>query len=226
MGLIDAALTGNRATSFLGAFLPFARRLAALGAHNSLVQSVLALTCPGVPDLYNGMELWDFSLVDPDNRAPVDYAVREQLLAECQAALRQDRAGNLARWFEAWHDGRIKLAVTLTLLQARAARSELFTTGDYQPLSVTGAQADEVCAFARTRGEQVLVCAVARFPHRRERQGVDTDTRLALPPTFAPATWHELLSGRELKGSAEGIALTELFATLPVAVLVASAARS
>ncbi|HTT03916.1 MAG TPA: malto-oligosyltrehalose synthase [Steroidobacteraceae bacterium] len=220
MGLIDAALSGNRAPAFLGAFLPFARRLAALGMRNSLVQSALALTCPGVPDLYNGMELWDFSLVDPDNRAPVDYEVRARLLGECQAALREDRAGSLARWFAAWHDGRIKLALTLTLLQARAARSELFATGDYQPLSVTGRQADEVCAFARTHAGDTLVCCVARFAHRRGEQGFDPDTRVALPPALSAGGWRDLLSGRELTGHADGIEAAELFTTLPVAVLV------
>ena len=80
MSLIDAALTGSRAGAFLAAFLPFARRLAAAGAHNSLVQTVLKLTAPGVPDLYNGSELWDLSMVDPDNRHEVDYALRRRML--------------------------------------------------------------------------------------------------------------------------------------------------
>ena len=226
MSLIDAALIGSRAANFLGAFLPFARRLAALGAHNSLVQSVLALTCPGVPDLYNGMELWDLSLVDPDNRTPVDFAVRERLLQECQAALREDRAGSLARWFAAWHDGRIKLAITLTLLQARAARRELFSAGDYQPLTVSGTQADEVCAFARTHGADTLICAVARFAHRRAQQGFDADTRIAPPPASQPAAWLELLSARELCPGPDGFAAAELFATLPVAVLVRAGASA
>ncbi len=107
-----------------------ARRLATLGAHHSLVQTALALTCPGVPDLYNGTELWDFALVDPDNRASIDYALRARLLDECLAQLRQDRATSMGRWLGAWQDGRIKLALTLTLLQYRRAQPELFAAGD------------------------------------------------------------------------------------------------
>jgi (1->4)-alpha-D-glucan 1-alpha-D-glucosylmutase len=223
MALIDAAVTGNRATAFLGAFLPFARRLAALGAHNSLVQSALALMSPGVPDLYNGIELWDFSMVDPDNRAPVDFALRERLLEEIQAPLREDRAGSMRRWFQSWPDGRIKLALTHALLQLRSERAELFALGDYQPLPVTGAEAEEVCGFARTREGQVLLCAVARFPHRRMQRGFDAGTRLALPGHAPAGAWRELLTGRDVSPGVEGLAAAELFDPLPVAVLVPAA---
>jgi (1->4)-alpha-D-glucan 1-alpha-D-glucosylmutase len=223
MALIDAALTGARAAAFLGAFLPFVRRLAEFGMYNSLVQSVLALTSPGVPDLYNGMELWDFSMVDPDNRAPVDFALRERLLAQCQSGLREDRAGSLRHWLESWPDGRIKLAVTQTLLQARAERAELFAAGDYQPLAVTGTAAEEVCAFARSHAGQSLICIVARFPHRRAQQGLDSDVRIALPASLSSVQWRELLTGRELVATADGLAAAGLLEPLPAAVLVSSA---
>jgi (1->4)-alpha-D-glucan 1-alpha-D-glucosylmutase len=188
------------------------------------VQSALLLTSPGVPDLYNGVELWDFSMVDPDNRAPVDFALRERLLEEVHTGLREDRTGSMRHWFAAWQDGRIKLALTHTLLQARVERAELFATGDYQPVTVSGAQAEEICAFARTREGQGLICAVARFPHRRAQRGFDADLRLTPPASVAGGAWRELLTGREFAPAAEGFSATELFDLLPVAVLVPASA--
>ena len=109
------------------AFLPFARRVAAIGVHNSLIQTVVKLTAPGVPDLYNGAELWDLSMVDPDNRRPVDYALRAQQLAG-----NRRRTGSRSRRLPAcsgcgeWQDGRIKLGVIMTLLHHRADQPELY----------------------------------------------------------------------------------------------------
>jgi (1->4)-alpha-D-glucan 1-alpha-D-glucosylmutase len=226
LGLIDAALTGNRATAFLGAFVPFARRVAGLGAHNSLVQMVLALTTPGVPDLYNGTELWDFSLVDPDNRAPIDFAQCQRLLQDTRAGLAQDRTGSLSRWLANWSTGQIKLAVTLTLLEFRREHPALLAAGDYQPLTVMGSEADEICAFARTQGEQSFICAVARFPRRREQHDFSAEARLTRMPALPGGPWRELLSGRVIQAPGEELPARELFAVLPAAVLVAVPAGS
>ena len=130
MSLIDAALTGSRAGAFLAAFLPFARRLAAAGAHNSLIQTVLKLTAPGVPDLYNGSELWDLSMVDPDNRRA----------GRLCAAPAHARANSMRRWratggaacaqlWQDWCDGRIKLATIATLLRHRRACARALRRG-------------------------------------------------------------------------------------------------
>jgi (1->4)-alpha-D-glucan 1-alpha-D-glucosylmutase len=223
--LIDAALTGSRASAFLAAFLPFAQQLAALGAHNSLIQTVIELTAPGVPDLYNGSELWDLSLVDPDNRRPVDYALRTRLLAQIAPALQRDRAGCIAQLARAWHDGGIKLAVITTLLQHRRSQPVLYADGDYQPLQGEGARAEELCAYARTAGDEVLLVATARFPHRREQQrdcGQQpfADTALTLPASLQRPCWRELLSGRTLPAAGERLQAAALFELLPVAVLV------
>jgi len=218
--LIDAALTGSRAGAFLAAFLPFAQRLAAAGMHASLIQTVIELTAPGVPDLYNGTELWDLSMVDPDNRRPVDYTARERLLAQITPALQHDRAGCLARLLGDWHDGAIKLAIIMTLLQHRRGHVALYEQGDYQPLQLVGPQADEVCAYARTGHDEILIVAVARFPRRRETQGFEDATTLALPAALQRPRWRELLTGRVLSPAGESLAPGTLFETLPVAVLV------
>ena len=228
--LIDAALTGNRSVAFLGAFLPFARELASLGARNSLVQTVIALTAPGVPDLYNGTEVWDFSLVDPDNRRPVDFQRRALLLDALPADLARDRAAAMAGLLRDWPDGRIKLAITHSLLQHRAAHPRLYDAGDYQPLQADGAEADEICAYARAHGEDSLIVAAARFPRRRLTRRFTASTRLPLPPALQPTrAWHELLTARALRPDDGGLSAEALFQALPVAVLEptdAGAARS
>jgi len=218
--LIDAALTGSRAGAFLAAFLPFAQRLAAAGMHASLMQTVIELTVPGVPDLYNGTELWDLSMVDPDNRRAVDYAERVRLLERIGPALRRDRAGCVARLFRDWRDGAIKLALITTLLQHRRDHSPLYEHGDYQPLQVAGPQADEVCAYARTADDEALIVAVTRFPRRREGRGFDDATTLTMPAALQRAHWRELLTGRVLSPSGEALSPGTLFDILPVAVLV------
>jgi len=176
-----------------------------------------------VPDLYNGTELWDFSLVDPDNRAPIDFALRERLLQETRAGLEKDRAGSMRGWLADWHAGHIKLATTLTLLQYRREQPKLFAAGDYQPLTVTGSEADDVCAFTRAHDGRTLVCAVARFPRRREQRGFGAQTRVTMPssPALSSGLWQDLLSGREFRVTADALDAGELFELLPAVVLVA-----
>jgi len=218
--LIDTGLIGSRASAFIAAFLPFARQVAIAGVHNSLIQTVVKLTAPGVPDLYNGSELWDLSMVDPDNRRPVDYALRLQQLHEIDAALRADRTAVLPRLLRDWHDGRIKLAVTASLLRHRAEQPELYGSGDYQPLTAAGPRADEIGAYARSHRDQRLIVAIARHARRREVEAFDAQTQLALPETFASGPWREILSGRNIPAPASRLQSHILFSQLPVAVLV------
>jgi len=220
--LIAAGLTGNRASAFLTAFLPFARQVAASGVHNSLIQTVVKLTAPGVPDLYNGADLWDLSMVDPDNRRPVDYALRAQQLQEIDAALRADRAGSLRQWLREWPNGRIKLGVIATLLHHRADQSELYAGGDYQPLPAAGPRADEIGAYLRSHGSQRLLVAFARHTRKRELEPFDPQTLLPLPESLGSGMWLELLSGAQVQLSAGSFDPRVLFTHLPVAVLVAS----
>ena len=141
---------------FVQNFDAFASRAALLGALNSLTQLALKVAMPGVPDFYQGTEFWDLSLVDPDNRRPVDFAARERELQALSAC------SDLSALVEGWRQGSVKLALTQRLLAWRRAHHELFAQGDYRPLAVAGAHRDHVIAFARTRGEAAAVLVVGR----------------------------------------------------------------
>lgn len=208
-GLALDAATPN----FLESFLPFARRVAALGARNSLVQTVLKLTTPGVPDLYQGCEFWDLSLVDPDNRRPVDYKARIAALAALRSPL--DGEGAVKALMAAWPDGRIKLAITHQLLALRAAHRGLFAEGDYEPLSINGEDARHALGFIRRRGAQAIAVLVALHPGRDENQTARRDATTSL----APGRWRDVFTGRQIEGG-EAVEIASLLDVLPAAVLV------
>jgi (1->4)-alpha-D-glucan 1-alpha-D-glucosylmutase len=213
------ALDPARAGNFLASFLPCAARVARLGARNTLVQTVLKLTAPGVPDLYQGSELWDLSLVDPDNRRPVDYDLRARLLEEVQAALAADRLGAMRDYAAAWQDARFKLAALVTILGYRGDHAALFEKGGYEPLEAEGPGADRICAFLRGHAGDVLVSVVSRFPLRLEAEGRDAGTRVPLPETLRRTRWRDLLCGTQ-HGPAAALPVSALCAILPAAVLV------
>jgi len=222
LALIDAALTGNRASAFLNSFVPFVRSVANSGVDKSLVQTVLKLTSPGVPDLYNGTELWDLSMVDPDNRRPVDYALRARRLQEIDTRMLDDRAQCMRELRRDWCDAGIKLATIATLLRHRRTHEALYEQGDYQPLSATGQRADDLCAYARTRNGDRMIVAVNRRT-RPDKRDDWRETQLPIPEHLRRASWHELLTGRSIQIQGETIQPSVLFAELPVAVLIVPA---
>jgi (1->4)-alpha-D-glucan 1-alpha-D-glucosylmutase len=203
------ALDASRANLFLADFYEFVASLAPLAAISSLSQLVLKLTVPGVPDIYQGGELWDLSLVDPDNRRPVDWDTRRRLLEaigeHCSAGPATDR-----------QDGRAKLRVIRKLLAFRRCHPELFAAGDYQSLEVTGGSSDHLCAFVRSWGEEGLVVAVPRLVYRMYRVGAADwgATSLALPL----GTWRDVLTGGRVDGGGE-VPVSRLLGDFPVAVL-------
>jgi (1->4)-alpha-D-glucan 1-alpha-D-glucosylmutase len=223
----EAALTGARAGAFLPSFLPFAREVAAAGAHNSLIQCLVKLTAPGVPDLYNGSELWDLSMVDPDNRRPVDYAARVDLLRRIDADIAADRGEDRgpalkAAWRE-WPDGRIKLELTATLLRHRAAHEELYARGEYLPVMASGPRAEQLGAYLRRFGMHCALIAFARHPRRFTREGLGEATTLPLPDNVSSLRWRNVLTGAVI-GPAAQLAPAKLFEHLPVALLIPDAA--
>ncbi len=209
------ALDPNR-DSFLASFLPFVQKVARLGAENSLAQAVLKLTVPGMPDLYQGSEMWDLSLVDPDNRRPVDYDVRRQALGAMEPGLRESPAETLAGLRDNWQDGRVKLAVTTMLLRLRAEHPALFGDGGYEPLTIVGERSEQAIGFLRTHEEAKLLVLVSRYPGLRDGGIGWEGTAASLPD----GDWVDLFSRRRFQGG--NVALEEVFALLPVAVLVRS----
>ncbi|MEY2549480.1 MAG: (1-_4)-alpha-D-glucan 1-alpha-D-glucosylmutase [Verrucomicrobiota bacterium] len=197
---------------FLPTFIPVAEEIARLGAINSLSQVALKLTVPGVPDIYQGNEIWNLSLVDPDNRRPVDYEERRQLLASLETTSPKDL-------LEHWPDGRIKLLLTQRLLRFRREHAELFRRGNYLPLSVTGEFADCCIAFAREHEGKRIVVIVPRLSSRIGFPPIGEkwrDTAVELPDSLSLDGATEIFSGRKLQG--RELRLAEAMETLPFAV--------
>jgi (1->4)-alpha-D-glucan 1-alpha-D-glucosylmutase len=209
-----------------------ARRMARFGFLNSLAQTLCKLTAPGVPDIYQGNEIWDDSLVDPDNRRPVDYDLRRRLLADVKGwTSREHWQTGLA----SLEDGRCKLFVTFKTLEFRRAQEALFRDGAYVPLAASGGNAQHLLAYARQSGEHLAIVVVPRLSARllawRETLplGVDVwgDTRIDLPrrlrfPEAGPL--RNVLTGELIEPERDdaGIQLiaSSALSSFPVALLV------
>jgi (1->4)-alpha-D-glucan 1-alpha-D-glucosylmutase len=225
--LLDREATENPFLADLRRFLP---RVAIPGIYNSLAQVVLKVTAPGVPDLYQGTELWDFALVDPDNRRPVDYGERRARLAELAdlqgEALHERIAAACARPA----DGALKLLVTMRALGHRRRHRDLYERGSYLPLTAEGPRARQIVAFARiARDGRAAITVTARFfapldpaASAPAGKGDWEETRLRLPEELAHHPYHEVISDSEVTASAgrkTGLPLGRIFSMLPVAVL-------
>jgi (1->4)-alpha-D-glucan 1-alpha-D-glucosylmutase len=214
---VDAIIKDRR---FLDDFLPMQREIAFYGALTSLSQLVLKLGAPGIPDIYQGSELWNLSLVDPDNRRPVDFDTRRAALSEMMANP-ASTSGFAKGLLHNWSDARIKLYITWIGLQLRRQNPMLFISGDYVPIYARGPQADHVVAFARRYEERWVLFAAARFfryltqPDQLPGGAMWNETLLDLPAD-APRTWQNILTNE----SAEGGSMESYFATLPFGIYV------
>ena len=221
LGFVRDALDVSRPNAFFKTFLPFQERVARFGIYNSLVQTTLKLTLPGMPDFYQGAELWDLSLVDPDNRRPVDYETRAELLRQVATSLQRNRSAAIRDMLEKWRDGRIKLAVIATLLAYRRARTALFEQGKYEPLFTTDARADQICAFARCKQENAMIVVATRFPVRCGCERDWSGTEITWPKAVeGDAVWRDIFTGRVVERRGESVDLGTVLEDLPVAVLV------
>jgi (1->4)-alpha-D-glucan 1-alpha-D-glucosylmutase len=223
---VQGALDPRRSAAFLEDFARFHAGIARPGFWNALAQLTLKLAVPGVPDFYQGTELWDLSLVDPDNRRPVDYQRRRTALGTLQAEAARDARGLARRLLAAPEDGRVKLFVASRALRFRRAQPDLFQLGEYQALEVTGARADSALAFARVHQDQALVAVVGRR-FTRLGQGaalpvgpVWEDTRVVLPTALARRPFRDVLTDSAVAaGDNRTLPLREALAHLPVALL-------
>jgi (1->4)-alpha-D-glucan 1-alpha-D-glucosylmutase len=236
---VRAILEPRDGNLFLTDFLAFQRRILRFGLFNGLTQTLCKLTAPGVPDIYQGDDLWDFSLVDPDNRRPVDYSLRRSLLKELTKGC---GATPDPRWvrglLDTVGDGRAKLYLIWRTLQFRREHEALFSKGAYLPLRVTGEHASKVCAFARRDGDAVAIVIAPRLYLRLlgERSdpplGADVwgNTRVELPrkldPTLPPRNVLDGVASPLMAEDPLALAVGTVLQHFPVALLTTTPARN
>ena len=235
---VKETLTGNVAGRFLASFVPFQRRVAQLGMVNSLSQLVMKLASPGVPDFYQGTELWDLSLVDPDNRRAVDFAARQHLLAGLRPLLdrleHESGAEHEVRdLFTGWTDGRVKLFITTCGMRFRRQHPALMLHGAYTPLEAEGGRPDHVVAFARHDDSGTLLVIAPRLvvplvtEERHLPIGPDVwaGTQIVLPPAVRAASYRHVMTGEWCETTADHstLPMASALRTCPVALLWAPA---
>jgi len=227
---VEATLAPGEGNQFLNDFLEFQAPVSRAGMFNSLSQTLLKIASPGVPDFYQGTEVWDFSLVDPDNRRPVDYERRQALLASLRAEGEDNPGALVGRILTEPGDGRLKLHLTRRALAFRRDHRQLFTEGAYLPLSAAGEREHHVIAFARMfEGKATIVVAgrffarlgaTSQFPVGRDVWG---DSVVVIGEDLAKGSYRDVLTGNRVcihrRQDGYEMPLAEIFARLPVALL-------
>ncbi|MGE5655461.1 MAG: malto-oligosyltrehalose synthase [Actinomycetota bacterium] len=225
MEFVDSVLQPSENNQFLREVMPFWKRVAAYGIFNSLSQTLLKATAPGVPDFYQGTEFWDLSHVDPDNRRPVDFERRVAVLQEVKEKAQADILKLVDELISTREDARIKLFLTHRILEARKQYRQLFMEGSYQPLVAVGSFQEQVVAFARQYGEQAMLVVVPRFltsliPPEAVPLGekVWQDTQLELPQEM-PSLWKDAITNQTVQVNGN-LAIGEALKVFPVALLI------
>jgi len=244
---VDSILDPSQSNIFLNDFVQFQKIISYYGAINSLAQVLLKITSPGIPDFYQGTELWDFSLVDPDNRRPVDYSERPKIIEKISGEEAVNLECTVKNLFENWKDGWIKLFLTYKALNFRKTYRDLFETGDYLSLESTGKGLKHTCSFARHMNGRWIISAVVRLPARliiengktwSKDRSEDVEFIRAEPPTGtvwgnsaiilpeqSPDYWENVLTGEKLEAvkqdqsDRKGMPLASALEILPVALL-------
>ena len=212
---IAKVLNASPRSKFFPIFLPVAQEIARLGAINSLTQTLLKLTSPGVPDIYQGNEIWDYSLVDPDNRRPVDYQLRQRML-DGLATARPDEL------MPTWPDGRIKMFLTQRVLRFRREDPDLFERGEYLPVQASGTFAECCVSFARQFENKWIVVIAPRLSARIGFPPIGElwkDTAIELPETLSLEKAHDLLTCRPVCLQHRQLKIADALSVLPFAVI-------
>lgn len=215
---VKDALNPAVAQTFLEAFLPFQQQIAEMGVRNSLTQVFLKIVSPGVADFYQGSDLWNLSLPDPDNRRAVDFGARRQMLDRLRESGGKDRRTHLGELLRNWHDGAIKLELIRTLLAFRREHAEVFARGSYEALQNLEEGAPRVCAFFRsTERERFLAIALL---HARVARGDSPRGQLGLGSQGGVRQWKDVITERTMRTGEQGVDLGNVFSEVPVALLV------
>ncbi len=224
---VQTILDSSRPNKFLDDFLPFKERIAGAGLVNSLAQTLLKITAPGTPDFYQGCELWDWSLVDPDNRRPVDYVRRHTVVRELKEVLQMpDRTEAVRDLMRHAADGHVKLYLILAGLHCRRTYADVFEYGRYVPLETEGPEANHLLALARLHEKHMVMVAVPRLAATRSMNALSIwdATWITVPSEWGTLQFRDVLTGRtilaERKGERYMVRASDLFAACPVGFLV------
>jgi (1->4)-alpha-D-glucan 1-alpha-D-glucosylmutase len=224
ISFINETLKPSEENEFLKEFLPFQKKIAYYGIFNSLSQTLLKITSPGVPDFYQGTELWDLNLVDPDNRRPVDFEKRKGFLKEIKEKEKKDILNLIGELISTKEDGKIKLFLIYKTLKVRAKRKELFEKGDYIGIKVGGKYKDHVLAFARRKEKSWAITIAPRFltylieDEYPIGERIWEDTYITLPED-SPLLWRNSFTDRVIKCE-RTLLVSETLEYFPVALLL------
>ncbi len=221
----ERVLKDSEDNQFLKAFRPFEEKIQHYGILSSLSQALIKLTSPGLPDIYQGTELWDFSLVDPDNRRPVDFSMREKYLEEIKSQSEADLVDYIAQLLENPEDGKIKLFLIYKTLQARREYLDLFQRGTYEKLTIVGSLKTHIVGFSRELGDQKVIVIAPRFFTSLVEMGeypfgeqVWQETRI-VPPTDSTSVWQDVFTGKQVEGE-DALWVRDILQDFPFALLV------
>ncbi|MEK0194507.1 malto-oligosyltrehalose synthase, partial [Microcoleus anatoxicus] len=225
MTFVDHVLEPGEQNQFLKKFTPFWKKVAHYGIFNSLSQTLLKITAPGVPDIYQGTEFWDLSHVDPDNRRPVDFERRIQVLQEIKQQAQSDILQLIEDLISTKEDARIKLFLTTRVLEARKQYLKVFQAGNYQPLEVVGRFKDNLIAFARSYENTTAIVIAPRFltgivkPEEMPLgEKVWKDTKLELSEEM-PSVWKDAITNQMVESNGQ-LAIAEALNYFPAALLI------
>jgi (1->4)-alpha-D-glucan 1-alpha-D-glucosylmutase len=218
-------MDSSASNEFWRDFLVFQKQIAAYGILYSLSQTMLKMTSPGVPDFYQGSELWDLSLVDPDNRRPVDFEKRIIILNEIRSGEIDSNTNLIDELLQTRTDGRIKLFLIYKILNERRKRPGLFEKGDYHSLKACGKYSNHVVAYIRSRDDQSIATIAPRF--LRSLIGAEElplgpdvwqDTEIALPVEME-GNWQNAITGETVRIK-KTVQVCQILARFPVSLLI------
>ena len=223
---VNQIVDTNQRSTFMNKFMPFQKKIAYFGFLNSLSQTLIKIVSPGIPDFYQGSELWNLNMVDPDNRRPVDFVKRQKLLKETQKTL----CTKLGELLDSYSDGKAKIYLINHALKFRNSKRDLFQQGDYIPLKAKGAHAENIIAFCRKKSADWTLALAPRFVYTMMNgeqslplRDAWKDTTVLLPKD-APVRWKDIFSGNTIS-SGDGLKVADAMEAFSVCLLTPTEAE-